>query len=124
MTCRACSRPSRWRASTTGRSCFIAYTIKGFGLPLAGHKDNHAGLMTPTQMEALPGSREASAPGHEWDRFEGSMLPAGGARALPRRRAVHAQKGTRRYEAPQVAGAGKAGDRRTNRSCRPRRASG
>ena len=26
--------------------CFIAYTIKGFGLPLAGHKDNHAGLMT------------------------------------------------------------------------------
>ena len=22
--------------------CFIAYTIKGFGLPIAGHKDNHA----------------------------------------------------------------------------------
>ena len=21
--------------------CFIAYTIKGFGLPFAGHKDNH-----------------------------------------------------------------------------------
>src|SRR3546814_4903794 len=30
--------------------CFIAYTIKGFGTPLAGHKDNHAGLMTPDQM--------------------------------------------------------------------------
>ena len=28
-------------------TCFIAYTIKGHGLPLAGHKDNHAGLMTP-----------------------------------------------------------------------------
>ncbi|HYC94161.1 MAG TPA: transketolase, partial [Sphingomicrobium sp.] len=27
---------------------FIAYTIKGFGLPFAGHKDNHAGLMNPT----------------------------------------------------------------------------
>jgi pyruvate dehydrogenase E1 component len=26
---------------------FIAYTIKGFGLPLAGHKDNHAGLHDP-----------------------------------------------------------------------------
>src|SRR5947207_5989556 len=25
--------------------CFICYTIKGFGLPFAGHKDNHAGLM-------------------------------------------------------------------------------
>lgn len=25
---------------------FIAYTVKGWGTPLAGHKDNHAGLMT------------------------------------------------------------------------------
>ena len=31
---------------------FIAWTIKGFGLPFAGHKDNHAGLMNPTQMSA------------------------------------------------------------------------
>ena len=30
---------------------FIAYTVKGYGLPFAGHKDNHAGLMTPAQME-------------------------------------------------------------------------
>ena len=54
--------------------CFIAYTIKGFGLPLAGHKDNHAGLMTTAQMDAfrdLMGVRE----GHEWDRFEGLSLP-------------------------------------------------
>ena len=32
-------------------TCFIAYTIKGYGLPFAGHKDNHAGLMTPEQIE-------------------------------------------------------------------------
>ena len=31
--------------------CFIAYTIKGVGLPFQGHKDNHAGLMTVAQME-------------------------------------------------------------------------
>ena len=31
---------------------FIAWTIKGNGLPFAGHKDNHAGLMNPTQMAA------------------------------------------------------------------------
>jgi pyruvate dehydrogenase E1 component len=31
---------------------FIAWTIEGFGLPFAGHKDNHAGLMNPTQMAA------------------------------------------------------------------------
>ncbi len=55
--------------------CFICYTIKGFGLPFAGHKDNHAGLMTPAQMENF---RQAMAirPGHEWDRFEGLRLPA------------------------------------------------
>ena len=33
--------------------CFITYTIKGHGLPLAGHKDNHAGLMTPAQMDGF-----------------------------------------------------------------------
>ena len=26
-------------------TCFICYTVKGFGLPLAGHKDNHSGIM-------------------------------------------------------------------------------
>ena len=49
---------------------FIAYTIKGFGLPFAGHKDNHAGLMNPTQIAAL---REAMGvrEGHEWEPLEG-----------------------------------------------------
>jgi pyruvate dehydrogenase E1 component len=49
---------------------FIAWTIKGFGLPFAGHKDNHAGLMNPTQMSAL---REAMSvrEGHEWEPLEG-----------------------------------------------------
>src|SRR5262249_11979782 len=50
--------------------CFIAYTIKGYGLPFAGHKDNHAGLMTPTQMESFRAAMSIR-PGHEWDRFEG-----------------------------------------------------
>ena len=31
-------------------TCFLAYTIKGWGTPIAGHKDNHGGLMTKTQM--------------------------------------------------------------------------
>jgi pyruvate dehydrogenase E1 component len=53
--------------------CFICYTIKGYGLPFAGHKDNHAGLMTPAQMEAL---RQAMniRPGYEWDPFEGLSI--------------------------------------------------
>ena len=56
-------------------TCFICYTIKGFGLPFAGHKDNHAGLMTPTQMEKFRNAMEIR-PGHEWDKFEGLTLPA------------------------------------------------
>ncbi len=32
---------------------FLAYTVKGWGTPLAGHKDNHAGLMTKAQMATL-----------------------------------------------------------------------
>ena len=30
--------------------CFLAYTVKGWGTPIAGHKDNHGGLMTKAQM--------------------------------------------------------------------------
>src|ERR1700722_3701398 len=55
--------------------CFIAYTIKGLGLPFAGHKDNHAGLMTPTQMETFRAAMKIR-PQHEWDRFEGLETPA------------------------------------------------
>ncbi|MGH6778452.1 MAG: transketolase [Bradyrhizobium sp.] len=50
--------------------CFIAYTIKGVGLPFQGHKDNHAGLMTVAQMEKWRASQNIR-PGHEWDKFEG-----------------------------------------------------
>src|SRR5579864_8581617 len=54
--------------------CFIAYTIKGVGLPFQGHKDNHAGLMTVAQMEKWRSSQNIR-PGHEWDRFEGLAGP-------------------------------------------------
>jgi pyruvate dehydrogenase E1 component len=50
--------------------CFIAYTIKGIGLPFQGHKDNHAGLMTVAQMEKWRAAQNIR-PGHEWDKFEG-----------------------------------------------------
>jgi pyruvate dehydrogenase E1 component len=56
--------------------CFICYTVKGFGLPMAGHKDNHAGLMTPAQMETFRAQNNVR-PGYEWDRFEGLTLPPG-----------------------------------------------
>ncbi len=54
--------------------CFIAYTIKGHGLPLAGHKDNHAGLMTSAQMATLR-EQMGVAEGREWEPFEGLAEP-------------------------------------------------
>jgi pyruvate dehydrogenase E1 component len=56
-------------------TCFIAYTVKGFGLPFAGHKDNHAGLMTPAQMEGFRTTQRIRT-GHEWDKFEGLDISA------------------------------------------------
>ena len=50
--------------------CFICYTIKGMGLPFAGHKDNHSGLMTVAQMDVFRDAMNVRA-GHEWDAFEG-----------------------------------------------------
>jgi pyruvate dehydrogenase E1 component len=80
--------------------CFIAYTIKGYGLPFAGHKDNHAGLMTPAQMETF---RKAMAirPEHEWDRFEGLTQPADAIQALLDR-VPFASGGERRLTAARI----------------------
>jgi pyruvate dehydrogenase E1 component len=49
---------------------FIAYTTKGWGTPLAGHKDNHAGLMSPEQMAAFQAAM-GIARGEEWERLAG-----------------------------------------------------
>ena len=56
-------------------TCFIAYTVKGFGLPMAGHKDNHAGLMTPAQMETFR-QRCACGPATNGTRSKASTLSA------------------------------------------------
>ena len=64
-------------------TCFIAYTIKGYGLPFAGHKDNHAGLMSVEQMDELR-RRHRVERGAEWDRFAGLALPSRGAGGVHR----------------------------------------
>jgi pyruvate dehydrogenase E1 component len=80
--------------------CFICYTIKGFGLPFAGHKDNHAGLMTPSQTESLRAAMNIR-PGHEWDKFEGlSIQPAELQQFLDR---VPFAAGARRHRVARLA---------------------
>jgi pyruvate dehydrogenase E1 component len=49
---------------------FIAYTVKGYGLPLAGHKDNHSGMMNKGQIEGLR-SDLGIAEGEEWEPWGG-----------------------------------------------------
>ncbi len=49
---------------------FIAYTIKGYGLPLAGHKDNHSGMMNPAQISGLR-AQLGIAEGDEWNPYAG-----------------------------------------------------
>ena len=51
-------------------TCFLAYTIKGWGLPLAGHKDNHAGILTPDQLKGFQKDL-GIAEGDEWAPFAG-----------------------------------------------------
>ena len=48
--------------------CFIAYTIKGHGTPLAGHRDNHAGLMNLDQMNRFRADMRVPE-GEEWSKF-------------------------------------------------------
>lgn len=80
---------------------FIAYTIKGWGTPLAGHKDNHAGLMTPAQMEDFR-ARMKIRPGHEWDRAEGLGMTEAELDALIAR-SPFLSAPPRRFQAPTVA---------------------
>ena len=61
--------------------CFLAYTVKGYGLPLAGHKDNHAGMLSPAQMTAFQKAMRVPA-GREWDPFVGVDVPEERLRAF------------------------------------------
>ncbi len=80
--------------------CFIAYTIKGFGLPFAGHKDNHAGLMNKAQMQEFR-TRQGINQGDEWDRFAGlSTEPARIESYL--KQVPFNQRGRRRFDAAKI----------------------
>ena len=89
------------RAPADRPVCFIAYTIKGFGLPFQGHKDNHAGLMTKAQMQALR-ERMRISEGAEWDRFAGLGIARDRLEAFLSR-VPFASRGRRRLKAERIA---------------------
>jgi pyruvate dehydrogenase E1 component len=62
-------------AEATRPSVVFAYTVKGWGLPIAGDPLNHAALLSPAQIEALRAEVGLTAD-TEWDGF-----PAGSPEA-------------------------------------------
>jgi pyruvate dehydrogenase E1 component len=82
-------------------TCFIAYTIKGWQLPFAGHQDNHAGLMTPEQMTRLKAQLNIEE-GQEWEPFAGLDVPTDQLRAFIDA-APFNRRSTRRCEAASIA---------------------
>ncbi len=56
-------------AVTDRPSVVFAYTIKGWGLPIAGDPLNHAALLTPDQLVAER-ARHGLTEATEWDRFD------------------------------------------------------
>lgn len=80
--------------------CFICYTIKGYGLPLAGHKDNHAGQMTPAQMEGFR-RQMGVKPGEEWGKWAAATLPEAELEAFFSKVPFFSE-GRRRLSAPSV----------------------
>jgi pyruvate dehydrogenase E1 component len=82
-------------------TAFIAYTVKGYGTPLAGHKDNHAGLMTSAQMTSLQEAMKIRE-GEEWSPFEGLDLSEDALRGFLDQVPFFA-RGTRRYTSKTVS---------------------
>ena len=81
-------------------TCFLAYTIKGWGTPIAGHKDNHGGLMTEAQFADWQAHLGVAA-GEEWEPFAG-IDDVASLKAFLDGVAFFA-KGRRRYAAGSVA---------------------
>ena len=82
---------------------FLAYTIKGWGMPLAGHKDNHAGLMNKSQMADFQ-AKMGIAEGEEWVPMA-SVEDPDALNAFLRDVPFFAD-GPRRFTAPPVASPG------------------
>ena len=81
-------------------TCVIAYTIKGYNLPFAGHKDNHAGLMSSDQMEEFQ-KRNGIPPGAEWGKFSGLEVADEELQTFLDQVPFN-QLGSRRFQAPKL----------------------
>lgn len=75
-------------AVTDRPSVVFAYTIKGWGLPIAGNPRNHSALLTEKQINTLR-EEVGLTPADEWDRFDPASPE--GILAAGRREVLHRQ---------------------------------
>ena len=80
--------------------CFIAYTIKGYGTPLAGHRDNHAGLMTIDQMDLFKNKMKIPE-GSEWSAYNNLSIEPEIAKSFCMQ-APFNERPPSEYEAPKI----------------------
>ncbi|MFA1546001.1 transketolase-like TK C-terminal-containing protein [Actinomadura chokoriensis] len=76
-------------------SVVFAYTVKGWGLPLAGAPRNHSALLTGRQIDELR-TRTGLTPETEWDRLD----PASSAGVWAARRRTHLARPARPARPP------------------------
>jgi pyruvate dehydrogenase E1 component len=81
-------------------TCFLAYTVKGWGTPIAGHKDNHGGVLTSAQIDQLRADM-GIAEGEEWEPMAGLSVDQASVSAFLEAVPFNAA-GTRRFSAPAI----------------------
>ena len=89
-------------------SVIFAYTVKGWGLPIAGNPRNHSALLLPTQIDELRDSLGLTPP-TEWDRFDAST--AAGILCSQRREALRREPRTPAAPVTVPAATGSPGTR-------------
>ncbi|MGP3534137.1 transketolase-like TK C-terminal-containing protein [Microbacterium sp. RD1] len=81
----------------------IAYTVKGYGLPIEGHPQNHSSLLTVEQFDALAArlGESSTAP---WSRFDADSEAGAAVHAAAQRLARRAVTPTALASAPSDLG--------------------
>ena len=80
---RARTRSRRARETPDRPTVIFAYTIKGYGLEIAGRPQNHSALLTGAQIDAPPRASRASTLETEWDGFAPGTRGGTAARGRP-----------------------------------------
>ena len=89
-------------------SVIFAYTVKGWGLPIAGNPRNHSALLLPKQIDEMRAGLGLT-PQTEWDRFDAST--AAGILCSQRREALRREPRTPAAPVSVPAATGTSGTR-------------